>query len=365
MRAIATYSGKNIVISDDVKGRITVKLTNIPWQRALQLILQSKGYAYVIEKDVIRVGTGNMFKKEREAQELAQPLEQRVYKLEFTKPEDISNAITKMLSKRGHLEIDRRTSSIIVTDIPDKLDKVDQLVKILDAPTPQVEIEVRVVDVDRSVLGNLGIDWQVQNLASKSLNLKSTNNQVSVPGVPVGGAVRLNLATLRSFAQISSTLQALESQQRLKTLANPRITTTNNKKATIFGGKSFAVTTTDPRTGAPVTQYYDAGISLDVTPHINSVNEVTMELTATMSEISGGGATPTINKTQAKTEALVRDGECLVIGGFIHRRETRTEAGVPILKNIPLIGNLFRHTSTEKSEREVLIFLTPHIIKTY
>ncbi len=365
LRAIATYSGRNIIISDDVKGKITVKLTNVPWKRALQLILQSKGYAYVIEKDVIRVGTGNTFKEEREARELAQPLEQRVYEMEFTKPKDIRGTIKKLLSKRGHIEIDNRTNSIIVTDITDKLDKVTQLVRVLDKPTPQVEIQVRVVDVDRTATHNLGIDWSVKNVASRGLNLGSSADSLRVPGVPVGGAITLNLSTLRSFAQISSTLEALEQQQRLKTLANPRITTTNNKKATIFGGKSFAVTTTDPRTGSPVVQYYDAGINLVVTPHINSANEVTMQLTAVMSEITAAGANPTINKTQATTEALVKDGECLVIGGFIHKRETRIEGGVPILKNIPLIGAIFKHTSVEKSEREVLIFLTPHIIKNY
>ncbi len=364
LRAIATYSGKNIIISDDVKGKITVKLTNIPWQRALQLILQSKGYAYVIEKDVIRVGTGDMFKKEREARELSQPLEQVVYKLEFTKPGDIQSTIKQLLSKRGHIETDERTNSIIVTDIKDKLDRVTQLVKVLDTPTPQVEIEVRVVDVDKTATQNLGIDWNVKNVVSRGLNVGGEGS--SNPSQPtVGGAITLNLSTLRSFAQISSVIQALEKQDKLKILANPRITTTNNKKATIFGGKSFAVQTSDPRTGAPITQYYDAGINLDVTPRINSANEVTMELTAVMQEITGGGATPSINKTQATTEALVKDGECLVIGGFIHKSESHSEGGVPILKNIPLIGSIFKHTSTTKNEREVLIFLTPHIIKNY
>ena len=359
LRSIADYAGMNLVVGEGIKGNVTVRLVNVPWERALSLILKSKGYTYIIEGNVIRVGTGEQFAKEREARELAEPLVRKVYRLEFAKPKELEGIIKPILSKRGTINIDERTNSLIVTDIDSRQREVEELISLLDTETPQVEIQVKVVDIDRDVVQELGIDWSVVNL---------TFGDVAgsvVRGAPVELAeysgIALNLATLRSFAKLTSIITALEQENKLNVLANPRIVTTNNRKASIFGGKRVAIPVTSPQTGVTY-EWTSAGIKLDVIPHINSANEILLELVAELSEMQ---ATDVITETKAETEALVKDGETLVIGGFIHYTETMGEEGVPILRNLPLIGRLFKRTTKEKKEREVLIFLTPHIVKRY
>jgi len=357
LRAIAEYAGMNIVIGDDVKGTVTLKLDNIYWEDALRLILQTKGYAYVIEGNVIRVGTGKQFEAEREARELAEPIEQKVIVLEFTTAKEIEKVIKNQLSKRGSMDIDDRTNSIIVKDIKSKVDQIESLVRILDTKTPQVAIEAKVVDMDKGILNDLGIQWKVKNLRNINWNLMGSIGSSQLAG-PISG-LALTLGTIKNFALLSATLNALESEDKLSTLGNPRVTTANNKKAEIFGGKKFAITTLDMR-GNPITQWFEAGIKLNVTPHINSLQDITMDVEVEMSDVI---SEKEITTTNAKTQALVKDGETLVIGGFIHKTQTKRVEGIPILRSIPLIGALFRRTYTENRDREVLIFLTPHIVK--
>ena len=357
LRAIAEYAGMNIVIGDDVKGTVTLKLDNIYWEDALRLILQTKGYAYVIEGNVIRVGTGKQFEAEREARELAEPMEQKVIVLEFTTAREIEKVIKNQLSKRGSMDIDERTNSIIVKDIKSKVEQIESLIRILDTKTPQVAIEAKVVDMDKGVLNDLGIQWSVKNLRNADWNLMGSVGSSQLTG-PISG-LALTLGTIKNFALLSSSLKALETENKLTTLANPRITTANNKKAEIFGGKKFAITTLDMR-GNPITQWFNAGIKLNVTPHINSLQDITMDVEVELSDVI---SEKEITTTNAKTQALVKDGETLVIGGFIHKTQTKRVEGIPILRSIPIIGALFRRTYTEDRDREVLIFLTPHIVK--
>jgi len=359
LRSIAKYSGRNMVIGDEVKGEISVELKNVHWEKALDLILKTKGYTYIIEENIIRVGTAESFSEEREKGELAKPLERSVFSLEFTTPKEIAKTVKSALTKRGTVEEDERTNSIIVTDIPSKIEAVKKLVEVLDKKTPQVVIISRVVDLDRSAAKELGLSWEVTNLRNADWNIEGDVSHVTPPE-PVSG-VYLNVGTVKNFAKISARLAAMENTQRLKTIANPRITTVNNKKATIFGGKRFAVTTTDIH-GQPITKWYQAGIDLSVTPHINSLEDITMDITVELSDVVPTATTPTITQTKATTQALVKNGQTLVIGGFISKTTSKTKSGIPILKDIPLIGNLFSKTSTEERNREVLIFITPHIV---
>ncbi|MCD6399741.1 secretin and TonB N-terminal domain-containing protein [candidate division WOR-3 bacterium] len=358
LRAIAEYARKNIIIGDDVKGTITVKLDNVPWERALRLILQTKGYAYVIEGNIIRVGTGKQFESERENKELAELVVQKVFRLEFTTVEEIKPIIQNLLSKRGSINIDKRTNSLIVRDIGSKVNSIESLVRILDSKTPQVAIEARVVDVDRTNIRDIGVNWGSENMQKAAWNIKGKAS-LTPSTTPIAG-LDLTLGTIRNYAKLLANIKALENKNKLSTIANPRVTTANNKEARIFGGKQFAITTIDIR-GNPITQWFKAGIELNVTPHINSLQDITMDVKVELSDVI---SEKEITKTEANTQSLVKDGETLVIGGFIHRTETKHEEGVPFLMSIPLLGRLFKRTYTEDRDREVLIFLTPHIVKT-
>ncbi|MEA1912804.1 MAG: secretin N-terminal domain-containing protein [candidate division WOR-3 bacterium] len=360
LRSIAQYSGMNMIIGDEVTGSITVELKNVDWEKALDLILRTKGYTYVIEINVIRVGMAETFAREMEKEEMSKPLSRKIFTLEFTTPIELEPTIKSVLSNRGKIESDTRTNSIIVTDIPSKLEVVEGMVKSLDKKTAQVAIASRIVDMDRSAARELGLSWQATNLRKADWNVEADATH-ETPPEPTSGLF-LNIATVKNFAKLTARLAAMESRQRLKTMANPRITTVNNKEASIFGGKQFALTTMDIH-GQPITRWYRAGIELKVTPHINSVGDITMDISVELSDVVTGATTPTITQTIAGTQSLVKDGETLVIGGFFTNTSTETRSGLPILKDLPLLGNLFGKTTTEVRTREVLIFITPHIVK--
>lgn len=358
MRSMAHYGGKNIVAGEEVKGVVTIKLNNVTWRQAFDVIVKTAGFSYREEGNIIRVAMGSTFDKEREGSELAQPSVHKVYKLSFAEPKEVKKNVDKLISKKGKVEIDERTNSIIITDIETRQEDIKALIDILDAANPQVDIEVRVVDVDYDFGRDIGISWTVRNLRSEKFNVSGAGSlSAAVPGV-----IDLTVGTIRNFAKIGAVLNMSESEGNTKTIANPRITALNNREAEILGGKKFPVNILD-QSGNTTTRYFEVGTKLKVTPHINSQNEITMDINAELSNVD-----PTsliITSTQAKTRQLVRDGETVVLGGFVREEEQTSETGIPILRHIPLLGHLFKKAGKSSTKREVLIFLTPHIIKYY
>lgn len=357
LRALAELSGMNIVVGKGVTGFVTVRLHNVPWRQALEIILKSSGYAYREEGKIIRVDTGDNLDK----QDLDLPLVSRVYKLEFAEPSEVGNQVGKLISSKGKATPDARTNAIVVYDVEPVQDKVKRLINILDSPTPQVEIAVKVVDIDAAISRGLGIKWTVKGLQSRIVQGDVTMNRSPA----VAGYGVFNVGTVPNLAQINATLQILETEGKTKTVAAPRITAVNNRTASILGGKKFSVTVLDER-GNPIVQFFEVGTKLSVTPHINSLEEITMDIKAEVSEVDEASVTigrPIITSSEAQTKVLVRDGNTVVIGGFIKQKEEKSTKGIPILRSIPIIGFLFRETATSRSDRELLIFITPTIVK--
>ncbi len=359
LRALAEYSGMNIVVGKGVTGKVTVRLHNVPWRQALEIILKASGYAYREEDGVIRVDTGENLEK----QELDLPLVSRVYKLEFGDPGEVATQVTKLLSTKGKATPDARTNSIVVYDVGPVQDKVKKLIGILDSPTPQVEIAVKVIDIDASLSRGLGIKWTVKGLQTRILQGDITVNRAPT----VAGYGVFNIGTVPSAAHLDATISILESEGKTKTIAAPRITAVNNRTASILGGKKFSVTVLDER-GNPIVQFFEVGTKLTVTPHINSLEEITMDIKAEVSEVDEASVTigrPIITTSEAASKVLVRDGNTVVIGGFIKQKEERSVKGIPILRSIPIIGLLFKETAVTHSDRELLIFITPTIVKAF
>ena len=358
LRAMAHYGGKNIVAGEEVKGVITVKLSNVTWRQAFDVIVRTAGFSYREDENIIRVAEGTTFDKERESSELAQLAVCRVYKLSFAEPKEVKKSIDKLLSKKGKIEIDERTNSLIITDIETRQVDIKNLIDILDSPNPQVAIEARVVDLDYDFARDLGISWSASNLRSRRYNISGAGTL----SAPVPGVIDISVGTIRDFAKINAVLNINESEGRTKTIANPRITALNNREAEIMIGKKFPVNIYD-QSGNLVTRYFEVGTRLKVTPHINSMNEITMDIDVELSSVDP--TTLIITSTEAETKQLVKNGETVVLGGFIREDEKRSETGVPILRSIPIIGFLFKKTGKSVSKREVLIFLTPHLVKYY
>ncbi len=359
LRAIGDYYGVSVVVGKDVKGTITVRLHNLPWRQALDVILKASGYAWREDPGgIIRVDTADNLEK----QDYDLPVSSKIYKLEFADPKKMLDKVTAMLSPKGKANVDERTNSIVVTEVDPVHRKIEQLVKLLDTSTPQVEILCKVVDVEVTSAIGLGIDWTLQGLESRLLRADIDVN----PEPQVVGFGNFNVATVPTLAQINAVIAMLEQEGKAKTISAPRISAVDNVKARILGGQRYGIPTRDI-SGNTVIEFYEVGTILEVTPHINSLEEITMELHAEVSELDRASALagrPIITTSEADSKVLVKDGNTVVIGGFIRKKETQSVSGIPLLKDIPLIGWLFRETQSSWEDRELLIFITPTIIKT-
>jgi type IV pilus assembly protein PilQ len=369
IRTLAEFSGRNIVANKEVEGPVTVRLKSVPWRNALEIILTTQGLSYVEEEGIIRVATAEELREEEIAKQTAErkkedllPLEVRRIKVDFANVVELKQSLDKMLTRRGNIEVDQRTNSLIITDITSKIDAVEALARDLDSMTPQVEITANMVDIDVSVARELGIIWNADNLDIGKQGIDE-NIGVNAPVLDPVGTVRVG--AVRDYGTLSATLQALETQNKANIISNPRITTVNNRQASILVGKEIPLIVQD-EAGNPMTEMKKVGITLRVTPHINSETEITLDLHPEVSDLASqatvqGGVI--INTTEADTRVIVKDGETAVIGGLIRENITSVKRGVPVLQSIPLLGYFFRSTSETKSKRELLIFITPKIVK--
>jgi type IV pilus assembly protein PilQ len=260
------------------------------------------------------------------------------------------------------VEADERTNALLVTDIEERLEEIRTLVTDLDAETQQVEIVAKLVDVDAVASRQLGVSWNINNLHSSSERMSGS---VSHASELVTATTEFRFGILRKFGDIDATIQALERENKANIISNPSITTVNNRQARILVGKEVPLIVLD-ESGNPITELKKVGITLEVTPHINSANRVTMDLHPEVSDLSSqatvqGGIVFTT--TEADTRVMVGDGETAVIGGLIRTNEGKFEEGVPILRSIPVLGNLFKSSDVRRERRELLIFITPRIVK--
>jgi type IV pilus assembly protein PilQ len=369
LRSLSEFSGKNIVASKEVKGEVTLRLRNVPWRHALDILLRAQGLGMVDQGQTIVISNLETLRKEEmerrtaeRAQEELLPLSTRIVPVSYANAEEMSKTVEKTLTKRGHIEVDKRSNSLLITDIDERLDQAESMVRSLDTKTPQVEIVARLVDVDVTATRSLGIVWGVHNLDLFDAGV-SEDVQINAAGVTNPAGI-VKLGTVKSFGSIDAQLEALETQNKANIISNPRITTVNNREASVVVGQQIPLIVQD-FAGNAVTQLTTIGIKLSVTPHINVGNKITMDVHPEVSDLAAqatvqGGII--INTTMADTRVMVNDGETAVIGGLIRSNETSTKRGVPVLMDIPLIGNLFRSNSTTKAKRELLIFVTPKIL---
>lgn len=369
LRSISEFGKVNIIADRNIGGPISLHLVQVPWRDALDIVCASAALSTVEGDGVIRVADRKTVLEEEIEEEAAArkkeellPLGMAILPVKYANAEELKQSLSFALSKRGSLEVDARTNSILVTDIEDRIGQIQAMVEDLDTETLQVEIVARMVDVDVTASRMLGISWNVQNLHS---NAERISGSISHDTEIVNAATELKFGLIRPFGNIDGVIQALEQENKANLLANPSITTVNNRKARILVGKEVPLIILD-EAGNPITELKKVGVTLEVTPYINSESRITMDLHPEVSDLSSqatvqGGIVFTT--TEADTRIMVADGETAVIGGLISEGETRFEEGVPILRSIPLIGGLFRTSEVRKSSRELMIFVTPRIVR--
>ncbi len=402
LRTFAEISGLNMVIDPSVQGTVDVVLTEVPWDQALDIILRGSKLGYTVDGTVVRIAPLSVLSDEEssrrklaEEQALSGQLNVMTKALSYAKAATLAPLITKAaLSTRGQIQVDERTNTLIITDLQKNLTTAEQLITDLDRPEPQVEIEARIVQTNRDFARALGIQWgitgRVQPDVGNTTGLAFPNRGVldgrtgrvqgpsdpraggteqtgSVVGLPVTGAssaIGLLLQSINGSFNLDVALSALERSGKGRILSTPRVTTQNNQPAEMTQGVQIPIQTVANNT-VTVT-FKDAALTLKVTPQITASNTVILKIelenaSADFSKAVNG--IPPINTQRAITQVQVTDGATTVIGGIFTSTEQSTNERTPFFNKIPLLGWLFRRDSVTDESRELLIFITPRILR--
>lgn len=414
-RLFADISGLNIVVQPGVSGRITLKLTEVPWDQALELILKTNKLGYVVEGNVIRIAPlSELATEEAERRRLAEEkalageLFTQTRVLSYAKASEIEPLLKRNLSARGDIVIDERTNTIIYTDLAEQITSINALVETLDTPIPGVEIESRIVVTTRTFSRNLGVQWgftsnQTQRLGNTTELVFPNRIQVGgqgigntdddefvAPGADAGGglippesngnrrgyavnlpfagaptgAIGLSLGSITGAFSVDAALSAAERRGHVRIISAPKIITQNNKPAEIKQGVTFPVQVVANNT--ITVQFKDAVLQLQVTPQITSADTIILDIVVNNDSLDFGQQVqgiPSIVTQSATTQVLVADGSTTVIGGVFVNRQQEDERFVPLLHKIPILGNLFKSRDASSRNEELLIFLTPRIRK--
>lgn len=379
-KILSFKSGVNIVAGPEVTGTVSIQLNNVPWKQALDVILQTYGYAYEQRGNIIIVTTVENLKKRREdAAVLAEQeaLETRTFTLNFGKASEIIASLEKMKSERGSIDFDERTNTLIITDTSTKLDLMASVVDTLDSTTPQVLIEAKIVETQFTDEENLGIDWIVQasvNGASRATTYPFTNsssNKYMRDPFPEPEDEDFQFGTI-NFNQFQAVLELLRTRSDTDILSSPRIVTTDNQTAQITVGSQYPIPTytyneEQARLQVSGWEYMDIGIIFDVTPHVNDAGFVTIDvepkITAILDFVTVENTSlPRLSNESAKTSVMIKDGDTLVIGGLVKTQTTETKKRTPFFGDIPIVGYAFRKSEVNNTKTDLIIFITPHII---
>ena len=390
LRLIAEVSDLNIIAGDEVTGNVTIRLVEVPWDQALDVILMTKGLGFVRVGSVLRIAPADVLKAEEEVRlqerrnkEKLEDLEVKLLPVNYAAVRDMEGLVKRLLSARGTVNLDERTNTLIIKDISSVIDEATALIAAIDTQTPQVMIEAKIVEANLDFSRELGSVWGIQtqqfndpfdsgsgqrsDLGSEDLTFIDDNSLVfsnPITSVPTGLAT-LGALILDQDFRIDAQIQAAESTGDGKVVSSPRIVTLDNKEAKIEQGVSIPFQTFEG--GDAKLEFIDAVLSLVVTPHITADESIIMEIEVTRNAPDDTVATPTgspaIAKNVAETETLVKDGQTLVLGGIYTIVKSTRQSRIPYLHRIPVIGNLFKNNEITDARKELLVFVTPRIIR--
>ncbi len=385
LQLIAEVSELNIIAGDEVKGTISLRLVDVPWDQALDLVMDIKGLGMLREGNVIRVLPKAQLREAEEAKLTAARNKEKLDNLvteaitvSYTNLSNVSAPAKEMLTERGKITEDSRNKMLIVHDVPSVVAEIKALVALLDTPEKQVMIEARIVEASSSFSRDLGVRWGLSYDADKSGPWDPSTGSIGgggaflLPAPAAGGVGPAGLGSSITFGRVgidsvtlNLRLSALETSGNGKVISTPRVTTLNGGQAVISQGTKIPYQSVSDK--GTETKFENAELKLDVKPVINPDNSIILDIKASNSSVgdvvpSGEGEAVSIEEKKAETKVLVRDGETTVIGGIFVDDERKDESGIPFLRSIPVLGHLFKSTSITNQRRELLIFITPRIV---
>ena len=379
-RTISQLTGLNIVIDPEVRGTVTVQLEDVPWDQALDLILKQNSLGYVLENNIMRIATTAKLQAEEgdrsrlaEARQAAEPTRTVIKKLSYSKAGEITPTLQSVMSKRGSIVVDARTNTLIIREIPTYLPAVLQLIENLDTATPQVVIESRIVETTKSLGRSLGINWSATGAADvahgNTTNLIFPNSVAGGLNVGLGNGptvASLVLGNILNTFNLNAALTAAENQGLLKIISSPKVTSLTNTSALIQSGVQIPVQTTVNNTTTVI--YVDATLKLEVTPQITAEGTILLTVNVSKREPAVAlnlsiGANVPLTIREYRGQVLVKDGGTTVIGGIFQINDQDQNNMIPGLWKIPVLGNLFRNKTRTEKHDELLIFITPRILR--
>ena len=407
LRLLSEVGGVNVVTADNVGGTVTIRMRDVPWDQALDVVLQAKSLGMIRQGNLLRVAPLAQLEQEREAaiarqkqqQQLA-PLETRLVPVSYATAAELQPRVRELLTERGSVSVDQRTNMLIVRDIVGQLDDVEDLVRSLDTQTPQVLIESRIVEASSTYSRDIGIQWGGNAVMSSATGnptglrfpsdigiaggapvgeaptaglspfnpaVANPNFAVNLPavtGAGSGGALGLALGSLSGAVNLNVRLSAAEAAGSVRIISSPRVLTLDNNEASISQGTLIPFSQVSAQ--GVNTAFQEAKLELNVTPHVTSDGSVAMDVKITRNEPdfgrTGANGDPTILEREAQTQLLVDDGDTAVIGGIYTRNTGRNVDQVPFFGDIPVLGVFFKRRRFREDRNELLIFLTPRIV---
>lgn len=409
LQILADAGKLNLVMDPDVQGTLGLRFTDTPWDQVLDVVLKNAGLGKEIQNGVLRVAKMDKLQKEEEERKkleetkaLSGELKTITRPLSYAKVGEVQKILKGMLTKRGEAILDDRTNTLIITDLPQRIAVIDDLLQTLDVQIQQVQIEARVVEANKDWQREFGVKWPQLNSGAAAItssgttgsstpwvgsqspfwngvqgfNRPSSGQSAAVAWTPgkdgvtslAAPAGEVWLSFLSNRFSVNAVLQAMQSEGTVKIVSSPKVVTQNNKKATILSGEKIPYPSQQggAQGGAITVAFVDANLQLDVTPQITNEGTIIMDIKLEKAEADFSRTvqgTPTILRKMLETQMLVRDGGTAVLGGVYVTNSAVGQAGVPFLSKIPLLGFLFRKDTKAEKNSELLIFITPRVLR--
>lgn len=373
LQALADNKQMNLVMIDDISTKQTLKLKNVDWQKALKVVLNSANLQAEIEDNILFVSKSiepevlaQRELLEQKEQELNQPLTLLTIPIKHGDPNNLVETIQQqgLLSERGKAIVDKRTNSVLITDMTKQFADIKKLVKALDQPIPQVHISAHIVTMSDESMEELGIKWGYWGKSSQFFNQLDVDLGVVNPSSSVG----FNLAKL-SGSLLNLELSALESENQLEIIASPNLLTANQNMASIKQGTEIPYEVSTGGNGSTSIEFKQAVLGLEVTPKIVADKQMILDLYITQNTTGrsikrrDGGEALAIETQEIKTQVKVKDGETVVLGGIFQQVNSNGKKKVPGLAQVPIIGNAFKYNAKKNQKRELVIFITPQLVE--
>jgi type IV pilus assembly protein PilQ len=393
------FAGLNVVFDPDVRGTVTCDLQDVPWDQALDIILRLNKMGKTIDGNVLRIAPIAVLTREdeeqrklQESKELAGPIQVKVFDLSYAKAADIESLLSTRISQRGEIIVDDRTNTLIISDVVNRIGTLEKLIAVFDTPTPQVSIEARIVEASTTFVRNLGIQWGFrgimdplhgnqtslkfpsdiaidgaiipQGLSTKGIGGPLGGYAINLPAPAFHSALGLSFGNVLDTFRLDVAISALETSGQGQIISSPTVTTQNNQQAEIIQGRQIPVQTVANFT--TTTRFVNAALELRATPQITAEGTIIMDIdirnnAADFANLVNG--IPPITTQSATTTVMVIDGGTTVIGGIYRTEDSFTRERVPFLHKIPILGGLFKNFARTRQNRELIIFITPRIIK--